>query len=58
MRRYMRVNQGDKSLSASGEASMENMFITCYMLNEIVASGWDRPVSAAYQVIDDDVSIN
>jgi hypothetical protein len=56
MRKYMRVNQGDKTLSASGEASVENMFITCYMLNEIVASGWDRPVSAAYQAVDDDVS--
>lgn len=56
MRKYMRVNQGDKTISASGEVSVENMFITCYMLNEIVASGWDRPVSAAYQAVDDDVS--
>jgi hypothetical protein len=56
MRKYLRVNQGDKALSASGETSVENMFITCYMLIEIVASGWDRPVSAAYQAVDDDVS--
>ncbi|KAL4895711.1 hypothetical protein BDV59DRAFT_199699 [Aspergillus ambiguus] len=33
----------------------ESLFITCYMLNEIVVSGWERPVSAAYKAIDDDI---
>ncbi|KAJ5089343.1 hypothetical protein N7532_008027 [Penicillium argentinense] len=55
MRKYMRANQEDGAIDSSGEASLENMFITCYMLNEIVASGWDRPVSAAYQAVDDDL---
>ena len=35
----------------------ELMFITCYMLNEIIVSGWERPVSAAYRIVDDDVRI-
>ncbi|KAK9852040.1 Fungal transcriptional regulatory protein [Penicillium brevicompactum] len=34
---------------------LEKMFITCYMLNEVIVSGWDRPVSAAYRVVDDDM---
>lgn len=58
MRKYIRINEGDKTLSASGEAPIENIFIACYMLNEVVASGWDRPVSAAYQAIEDDVSFS
>ncbi|KAF7619570.1 hypothetical protein AFLA_001195 [Aspergillus flavus NRRL3357] len=33
----------------------ELMFITCYMLNEIIVSGWERPVSAAYRIVDDDI---
>ncbi|KAI9038681.1 putative DNA repair protein Dds20/Mei5 [Aspergillus affinis] len=33
----------------------EPLFITCYMLNEIIVCGWDRPVSAAYRAIDDDI---
>ncbi|KAI9932077.1 hypothetical protein MW887_009583 [Aspergillus wentii] len=33
----------------------DKLFITCYMLNEIIVSGWDRPVSAAYKAIDDDM---
>ena len=36
----------------------ELMFITCYMLNEIIVSGWERPVSAAYRIVDDDVRIS
>ncbi|KNG81223.1 hypothetical protein ANOM_010386 [Aspergillus nomiae NRRL 13137] len=33
----------------------ELMFITCYMLNEVIVSGWERPVSAAYRIVDDDI---
>ncbi|KAE8384162.1 hypothetical protein BDV23DRAFT_191943 [Aspergillus alliaceus] len=33
----------------------ESMFITCYMLNEIIVSGWERPVSEAYRIVDDDI---
>lgn len=44
------------TMSGSDESLAESMFITCYMLNEIVVSGWDRPVSAAYRAVDDDVS--
>jgi hypothetical protein len=41
----------------TGVALTESMFITCYMLNEIVVSGWERPVSAAYKIVDDDVRL-
>ncbi|CAG7924445.1 unnamed protein product [Penicillium olsonii] len=34
---------------------LEKMFITCYMLNEVIVSGWDRPVSISYRVVDDDM---
>lgn len=44
------------TMSGSDESLAESMFITCYMLNEIIVSGWDRPVSAAYRAVDDDVS--
>ncbi|KAF7592783.1 hypothetical protein BBP40_012465 [Aspergillus hancockii] len=40
----------------TGVAPTESMFITCYMLNEIVVSGWQRPVSAAYKAVDDDIN--
>ncbi|CAL5866801.1 uncharacterized protein PFLUO_LOCUS1011 [Penicillium psychrofluorescens] len=45
------------TMSGSDESLAESMFITCYMLNEIVVSGWDRPVSAAYRAVDDDMRI-
>lgn len=56
IRKYARDNRDDETTMASGEAWTENMFIACYMLNEIIASGWDRPFSAAYRAVDDDVS--
>lgn len=56
IRKYERANGEDELSVTSGEAWTENMFITCYMLNEIIACGWDRPASAAYRAIDDDVS--
>lgn len=56
IRKYERANGDDELTVTSGEAWTENMFITCYMLNEIIACGWDRPASAAYRAIDDDVS--
>ncbi|KAJ5435599.1 Tetratricopeptide-like helical [Penicillium cf. griseofulvum] len=43
------------SMTEPIEVLPENMFITCYMLNEIIVSGWDRPVSAAYRAVDDDM---
>ncbi|PLB48286.1 hypothetical protein P170DRAFT_497581 [Aspergillus steynii IBT 23096] len=45
----------DETGEAIGETLTEPLFITCYMLNEIIVSGWDRPVSAAYRAIDDDM---
>lgn len=56
IRKYAQANGDDELTIGSGEAWTENMFITCYMLNEIMASGWDRPASVAYRAIDDDVS--
>lgn len=56
IRKYAQTNPEDEMPIIPGEAWAENMFITCYMLNEIVASGWDRPASVAYRAIDDDVS--
>lgn len=56
IRKYAQANPDNEMPITSGEAWAENMFITCYMLNEIVASGWDRPASVAYRAIDDDVS--
>lgn len=56
IRKYAQANGDDELTISSGEAWTENMFITCYMLNEIMASGWDRPASVAYRAIDDDVS--
>jgi hypothetical protein len=55
IRKYARAVPNDESAIA-GEFWTENMFITCYMLNEVIASGWDRPMSAAYRAVDDDVS--
>ena len=49
-------NGGDLGRAGGpGEILTETLFITCFMLNEIVVSGWDRPVSASYRAIDDDV---
>lgn len=45
----------DETGASMGETLTEPLFITCYMLNEIIISGWDRPVSATYRAIDDDV---
>lgn len=55
IRKYARAIRDHESVIA-GEFWTENMFITCYMLNEVIASGWDRPMSAAYRAVDDDVS--
>ncbi|KAE8371381.1 hypothetical protein BDV26DRAFT_298846 [Aspergillus bertholletiae] len=42
--------------TTGGDSNLnELMFITCYMLNEIIVSGWERPVSAAYRIVDDDI---
>lgn len=54
IRKYARAARDDES-AVAGEFWTENMFITCYMLNEVIASGWDRPMSAAYRAVDDDV---
>ncbi|KAJ5314515.1 WD repeat protein [Penicillium atrosanguineum] len=56
IRKYARTIQDDES-AVAGEFWTENMFITCYMLNEVIASGWDRPMSAAYRAVDDDLCI-
>ncbi|KAJ5774728.1 hypothetical protein N7457_009624 [Penicillium paradoxum] len=55
IRKHVSICRDNGSMTESGEVLSENMFITCYMLNEIIVSGWDRPVSAAYKVIDDDM---
>ncbi|EAW07362.1 fungal specific transcription factor domain-containing protein [Aspergillus clavatus NRRL 1] len=58
IRRHTSYNGSDDSpevATSTGEFFTESLFITCYMLNEIIVSGWDRPVSAAYKAIDDDM---
>lgn len=55
LRKYVRIARDDETAAASGEVMSENMFISCYMLNEVIASGWDRPVSPSYRIVDDDV---
>ncbi|KAF9884836.1 ERAD-associated protein [Aspergillus nanangensis] len=51
------VRESDDAVTGTGEILTESLFITCYMLNEITVSGWERPVSAAYQAIEDDLNI-
>jgi hypothetical protein len=61
IRRHTSVDNNSSDMGVStctGEFFTESLFITCYMLNEIIVSGWDRPVSAAYKAIDDDVGIS
>ncbi|KAJ5627637.1 hypothetical protein N7490_009865 [Penicillium lividum] len=55
IRKYARANPDGEVTAASGEALTENMFIACYMLNVIIASGWDRPVSDAYKAVEEDM---
>ncbi|KAJ5901707.1 hypothetical protein N7495_002235 [Penicillium taxi] len=47
---------GDVTTS-SGEILTENMFIACFMLNVIITSGWDQPVSEAYRAVEEDMCI-
>ncbi|KAJ5767362.1 uncharacterized protein N7511_004978 [Penicillium nucicola] len=56
IRKHASICRETGSITEADEVLSEKMFITCYMLNEIIVSGWDRPVSAAYRVVDDDVS--
>lgn len=56
IRKYARVNIDGEIIARSGETLTENMFIASFMLNVIIVSGWDRPVSAEYLTVDDDVS--
>lgn len=56
IRKFAQTDSVGGVTAASGEILTENMFIACFMLNVIVASGWDRPVSAAFRAVDDDVS--
>lgn len=56
VRKFAQTDSAGEVTAASGEILTENMFIACFMLNVIVASGWDRPVSAAFRAVDDDVS--
>ncbi|CAI7607809.1 unnamed protein product [Penicillium glandicola] len=55
IRKHVSICRNNDSMTESSEVLSENMFITCYMLNEIIVSGWNRPVSAAYKVVDDDM---
>ncbi|CEO59214.1 hypothetical protein PMG11_03897 [Penicillium brasilianum] len=57
LRKYVRIDRDDETTATSGEVMSENMFIACYMLNEVIASGWDRPVSSSYRIVDDDLCI-
>ncbi|KAJ5167238.1 uncharacterized protein N7482_006019 [Penicillium canariense] len=57
LQKSARTHCHDEAAAASGEVMSEGMFITCYMLNEIIASGWDRPVSPSYRTVDDDFCI-
>ncbi|OQD79919.1 hypothetical protein PENANT_c042G02747 [Penicillium antarcticum] len=54
IRKHASICRENGSITEADEVLSEKMFITCYMLNEIIVSGWDRPVSAAYRVVDDD----
>ena len=56
IRKYARASRDGEVTAATGEVLTENMFIACFMLNVIIASGWDRPISDAYQAVEDDVS--
>ena len=56
IRKHAALCKENGSATEADEILSEKMFITCYMLNEVIVSGWDRPVSAAYRVVDDDVS--
>ncbi|OQE89842.1 hypothetical protein PENNAL_c0013G07110 [Penicillium nalgiovense] len=55
IRKHISICGDNGSMTESSEDLSENMFITCYMLNEVIVSGWDRPVSPAYKVVDDDM---
>ncbi|KAJ5834023.1 hypothetical protein N7447_000049 [Penicillium robsamsonii] len=55
IQKHVSIYRDNGSMTESSEILSENMFITCYMLNEVIVSGWDRPVSAAYRVVDDDM---
>ncbi|KAI2707263.1 hypothetical protein CBS147332_6917 [Penicillium roqueforti] len=55
IRKHVSICRDNGSMTEFSEVLSENMFITCYMLNEVIVSGWDRPVSAAYRVVDDDM---
>ncbi|KAJ5693791.1 hypothetical protein N7536_004203 [Penicillium majusculum] len=55
IQKHVSICRDNGSMTESSEVLPENMFITCYMLNEVIVSGWDRPVSAAYKVVDDDM---
>ncbi|KAJ5161808.1 hypothetical protein N7492_007200 [Penicillium capsulatum] len=57
IRKFAQTGLIGEVTAVSGEMLTENMFIACFMLNVIVASGWDRPVSAAYRALDDDMCI-
>ncbi|KAJ5309216.1 hypothetical protein N7508_004595 [Penicillium antarcticum] len=57
IRKHASICRENGSITEADEVLSEKMFITCYMLNEIIVSGWDRPVSAAYRVVDDDMCI-
>jgi hypothetical protein len=56
IRKHASIRRENGSATEPDEVLSEKMFITCYMLNEVIVSGWDRPVSAADRVVDDDVS--
>lgn len=56
IRKHARTNIDGEIVARSGEILTESMFIACYMLNVIIISGWDRPVSDAYSTVDEDVS--
>lgn len=56
IRKHASIFRDNECAMGVDKALPEKMFITCYMLNEVIVSGWDRPVSSAYRVVDDDVS--
>ncbi|CAG8923943.1 unnamed protein product [Penicillium salamii] len=55
IRKHASISRENGSVTGIDDVLLEKMFITCYMLNEVIVSGWDRPVSAAYRVVDDDM---
>ncbi|KAF7718185.1 Fungal Zn(2)-Cys(6) binuclear cluster domain-containing protein [Penicillium ucsense] len=48
---------GEHRGSSLGSTTSESLFISCYMLNEIISSGWCRPELASHQIAEKDLCV-